>query len=113
MNEGPSASGGAEPEDDRRIALISFLSAGVVPAPATAQLVSALSNARRSVAASRSQGRSVGEWLQSEVRLRGIRENAAVLAALETPGMRERVALEFRQQHPDREQVLNQVLAYL
>ena len=113
MNEVPSAPGGAEPENDRRRALIAFLSAGMVPAPATAQLVSALANARRSVAARRSQEGSVSEWLESEVRLRGIRENAAVLAVLETPEMRERVALEFRQQHPDREHVLNQMLAYL
>jgi hypothetical protein len=113
MNEVPSKPGGAEQVDDRRRALIAFLSAGIVPAPANAQLVSALANARRHVAASHSQGRSIGEWLQGEVRIRGIRENAAVLAALETPEMREHVALEFRQQHPDREHVLIQILRYL
>lgn len=82
-------------------------------APATAQLVSALAAARRAVAANRSHGHPIDDWLQKEIHLRGIRENAAVLAALEIPEIRENVALEYRQEHPDREDVLNEMLANL
>jgi hypothetical protein len=113
VNEVPTASGGSDPADLRRRALIAFLAAGMAPAPATAQLVSALANARRAVAANLSQGLPVGEWLQSEIRFRGIRENAAMLAALEIPEMREPVATRFRQEHPERENLLDEILAYL
>jgi hypothetical protein len=85
----------------------------MAPAPATAQMVSALATARRAVAACRSQGRSLTEWLEGETRLRGIRENAAVLAVMEVPELRETVARDYRQEHPDREDVLNEILAYL
>jgi hypothetical protein len=52
-------------------------------------------------------------WLAGEVRLRGIRENAAVLAALEVPLRRAEVAQAYRQQHPDRVGGLNDLLAVL
>ena len=113
VNEVPIASGGSDPADLRRRALIAFLAAGMAPAPATAQLVSALANARRAVAANLSQGLPVGEWMQSEIRFRGIRENAAILAALEIPEMREPVATRFRQEYPERENILDEILAYL
>lgn len=50
-------------------------------------------------------------WLAGEVRLRGIRENAAVLAALEVPLRRAEVAQAYRQQHPVG--ALNDLLAVL
>jgi hypothetical protein len=113
VNEVPTESSGSDPADLRRHALIAFLAAGMTPAPATAQLVSALANARRGVAANLSRGLSVGEWLQSEIRFRGIRENAAVLAALEIPEMLELVAVQFRQEHPERESILDEMLTYI
>jgi hypothetical protein len=113
VNEVPPAPDRSDPEDSRRRALIAFLSAGLAVTPATAQLVSALAVARRTVAANRSHGHSVDDWLRNEIRLRGIRENAAVLAALEIPEMRENVALEYRLEHPDREGVLNEMLMHL
>jgi hypothetical protein len=64
--------------------------------------VSALGNARRSVAALKSRGESLDEWLKSESRLRGIRENAATLAVMEIPEMRDTVALAYGQRYPDR-----------
>jgi hypothetical protein len=101
------------PEDPHRRALIAFLSAGTAPAPATAQLVSALAAARRAVAASRSPGRPLTEWLEGEVRLGGLRENAAVLAAMEVPEIRQTVARRFRREHPDRADLLAEMLTYL
>ena len=113
MNEGVPVPAESDREDLRRQALIAFLAAGMASAPATAQLVSALAAARRAVAADRSRGRPVDEWLRGEIRFRGIRENAALLAALEIPEMRERVALQFRQDHPERAGILNEILTYL
>jgi hypothetical protein len=111
---------GAEPEvrdvgwnAEWKGALIAFLSAGTASEPATAQLVSALAAARRAVAGNRSEGRPLTQWLEDETRLRGIRENAAVLAVMEVPEMRETVARDYRQEHPDRGNVLNEILAYL
>ena len=97
----------------RQAALAAFLSAGMPAPPSTAQLVQALAGARRAVAVHQQRGLPVGQWLASEVRLRGIRENAAVLAVLETPGQREETARVYRQQHPDRTGVLNDLLAVL
>jgi hypothetical protein len=113
VNEEVPAPGESDREDRRRQALIGFLAAGMAPAPATAQLVSALAAARRAVAANRSRGRPVDEWLQGEIRVRGIRENAALLAALEIPEMRERIARQFRQDYPERASVLDEILTYL
>jgi hypothetical protein len=113
VNERPPVPDRSDPEDSRRRALIAFLSAGMAGTPATAQLVSALAAARRAVAANRSHSRLVDDWLRNEIHFRGIRENAAVLAALEIPEMRENVALEYRVKHPDREDVLNKMLTNL
>jgi hypothetical protein len=44
--------------------------------------------ARRAAAMHQMHGRALEEWLSGEIRLRGIRENAAVLAVLELPGRR-------------------------
>jgi hypothetical protein len=61
-----------------------------MPAPSSAALlVQALAGARRAVAAHQQRGLAVDQWLAGEGCLGGIRENAAVLAAMETPGYRE------------------------
>jgi hypothetical protein len=53
-------------------------------------MVEALGRARRAVAMHQGHGLALDEWLASEVRLREIRRNAAVLAVLELrPGRRE------------------------
>lgn len=100
-------------EDHRRAALAAFIGAGMPSPPSTALLVAALAGARRAVAMHQARGLTVDRWLAGEVRLRGIRENAAVLAVLEMPGRREEVAQAYRQQHPDREGALNDLLAVL
>jgi hypothetical protein len=97
-----------------RAALIAFLGAGL-PSPASkALMVEALAGARRTVAMYHARDWAVGGWLAGEVRLRGIRENAAVLAVLELlPGRREEIARAYRLDHPDRAGALSDLLAVL
>ncbi|HLQ53435.1 MAG TPA: hypothetical protein VK162_04075, partial [Streptosporangiaceae bacterium] len=45
----------------------------------------ALASARQAVAAHLARGASIGEWLAREIRISGVRENAAVLAGMEVP----------------------------
>jgi hypothetical protein len=100
-------------EKRRQAALAVFLSAGMPAPPSTALLVQALADARRAVAAHEQRRLPIDQWLASEIRMRGIRENAAVLAVLETPGRREETANAYCQQHPDRTSALNDLLAML
>lgn len=100
-------------EERRSAALAAFLSTGMHSPPSTALLVAALAEARRAVAMHQARGLAIDGWLASEVRLRGIRENAAVLAVLELPGRRDETARAYRQQHPDRAGVLSELLAVL
>jgi hypothetical protein len=66
------------------------------------------------VALHQAHDRALDEWLAGEVRLRGIRENAAVLAVLELlPGRRAEAARAYRCEHPDRAGVLGDLLAVL
>jgi hypothetical protein len=112
-----------EPQSDRRLdrdtgkrrqaVLVAFLGAGLSDPPSTALVVQALADARRAVAAQPQHSPAIDQWLASEMRLHGIRENAAVLALLETPGHRERTAQVYRQQHPDRLTILSDLLAVL
>jgi hypothetical protein len=97
----------------RRAALAAFLGAGMPSPPSKSLLVSALAGARRVVAEHRALGLAVDRWLAGEVRLRGVRENAAVLAVLEMPERREEVAQAYLRQHPDRAGALNDLLAVL
>ena len=97
----------------RRAALVAFIGAGMPSPPSTALLVAALAGARRAVAMHQARGLVIDQWLAGEVCLRGIRENAAVLAVLEMPGRGEEVAQAYRQQHPDRAGALNVLLAVL
>ena len=91
-----------KPELGREAAVVAPLTAGLDPAPARATQVAALAEARRTVAAHQARGEAVDEWLAGEMRLRGIRENAAVIAVLEVPAYRERTAAIYRDRYPDR-----------
>jgi hypothetical protein len=85
---------------ERRAVLVAFLGAGMPSAPSTALMVEALAGARRAVAMCQAHGRAVDEWLAGEVGLRGVRENAAVLAVLELlPARREETARAYRLGH--------------
>jgi len=103
------------PAGERRsAALVAFLDAGMCSPLSRALIVQVLAGARRAVALHQPHGRALDEWLAGEVRLRGIRENAAVLAVLElVPGRREEAARAYRHEHPDRAGVLSDLLAVL
>jgi hypothetical protein len=106
--------GCADAPAERRAVLIAFLGAGMPSAPSTALMVGALAGARRAVAMCQAHGRAVDDWLAGEVGLRGIRENAAVVAVLELlPGRREETARAYRLGHPDRAGALSDLLAVL
>jgi hypothetical protein len=61
-----------ENDDERRHdALLAFMSAGLPAPPATAFVVSALADARRSVVAYQARGEPIDDWLASQIRLRG------------------------------------------
>ncbi len=94
-------------------AIMAFLGAGLRPPPSRALAVTALAGARRSVGSHPARGESLGKWLAGEVRVRGIRENAAVLAVLELPGYRAMAAQAYARHHPDRITALNDLLAAL
>jgi hypothetical protein len=113
LSELPPEPSDSSSKNIRREALIAFLGAGMTPTPAAAQLVSVLATARRSVAALQSRGEPLYEWLNSECRLRGVRENAATLATMEVPGMRDQTAHQYRQAHPDRAEIVTRMLRYL
>jgi hypothetical protein len=104
---------GQAAEKRHSAALVAFLGAGMQPPPSTALLVRTLADARRAVATNQARGLAVERWLAAEVRVRGIRENAAVLAVLEMPGWRDETARAYRQEHPDRADVLSELLAVL
>jgi hypothetical protein len=99
---------------NRRAVLIAFVGAGMPSAPSKALVVEALAGARRAVAMYQAQGRAVDGWLAGEVRLRGIRENAAVLAVPKLlHGQREETARAYRLDHPDSAGTLSDLLAVL
>src|SRR5262245_66298123 len=103
MTAGDEDAGLDDPSQERRhAAVVSFLGAGLsFPLP-TSVMVSALAAARREVKAHLARRAPVDCWLESEVRLRGVRENAAVLAVLDLPERRAEVAEGYRRDHPDR-----------
>jgi hypothetical protein len=100
-------------DERRRIAIMTFLGAGLVRQPSRAQAVAALSAARRQVASFRARSESVRQWLAVDVHRRGIRENAAILAVLEVPDFRDEVARAYALDHPDRLSALEDMLAAL
>ncbi|MEV4139884.1 hypothetical protein AB0J72_47965 [Dactylosporangium sp. NPDC049742] len=97
----------------RSEAITALLGAGLAGPPSRAVMVAALGEARRAVRERRERGVGIGEWLDGKVRLRGIRENAAVLAVLEVPEWRDGVAARYRGAHPERAGVLAAVLGVI
>ncbi len=90
-----------------------FLCAGLDPPPSRAVLVSSLSDARRAVSLLRSRKEPLDQWLASEVRFRGIRENAATLAAMEASSDRDIIADAYRERYPQRADQLDAIIAWL
>lgn len=100
-------------DEQRQAAIVAFLGAGLVPGVSTAEFVSTLAEARRTVSAHRAKHVPVDDWLAGEIRVRGVRENAAVLAVLESDQRRQEVADAYRDRYPDRGDMLDQILAVL
>lgn len=94
-------------------AILPFLGAGLFQRPSRAQAVDAIAAARRGVAACQARRAPVRQWLAGEVRLSAIRENAAVLAVLEIPDLREETARAYAREHPDRLPALQSMLTVL
>lgn len=92
---------------------MAFLGAGLHDRRSRAALVSALAGARRTVAMLQSRGQPLEDWLASETRLRGIRENAAALAVMEIAEHRHDTARAYAREHPDRLGVVGDLLAVL
>ncbi len=93
-----------EPDDERplRDAQLALFAAGADRRPEPWQVVERFAEASRAVAELRHRGRPLDGWLSEQIRTRGLRENAAVIAALEQPDYRDRVAREFTERYPDR-----------
>lgn len=114
MDEGCAGDVDTPAHERRRAALIAFLGSGMYSPPSKALIVEVLAGARRAPALHQQHRRALDEWLAGEVRLRGIRENAAVLAVLELlPERREEAARAYRHEHPDRAGALGDLLAAL
>jgi hypothetical protein len=111
MDENDEGRVAAVMEERRREALVAFLWAGMSGTPDKGVIVERLADARRAVVMHHERGLPPDRWLADEVRVRGIRENAAVLAALEVPAWREQAAEIYRREHPDRVTVLDEFLA--
>lgn len=90
-----------------------FLGAGLHQPPSRALSVAALGDARRMFASQARDELLISEWLTGEIRLHGIRENAATLAVMEVPEYRHRAAQTYALHHPDRLKALNDLLAAL
>jgi hypothetical protein len=100
-------------EERRSEVIMAFLGAGLHEPPSRALALSALAGARRTVASLLSCGELVAEWLATETRLRGIRENAATLAVMELQECRHDTAEAYARDHPDRLDILRDLLAVL
>lgn len=100
-------------EGRRRDAIMAFLGAGLHQPPSRALAVAALAAVRRMVASHQVRGESISEWLNSEIRLHGIRGNAAALAVMELPGYRHPTAQMYALHHLDHLKALNDMLAVL
>ena len=94
-------------------AILAFLGAGLFQRPSRTEAVDAIAAARRGVAACQARRAPVWQWLAGEVRLGGIRENAAVLAVLEIPDLREETGRAYAREHPDRLPALQSMLTVL
>src|SRR5215813_11817588 len=100
-------------EERRSQAIMAFLGAGLHQPPSRALAVTALADARRTVASLLSRGEAIAHWLASETRLHGIRENAATLAVMEIQEYRHDTAQVYARNYPDRLDALDDLLAVL
>jgi hypothetical protein len=109
-----NASGSPDDHEDRRSsAVVAFLGAGLDPRPTRATMVERLADASRTVEELRNRNQPVDDWLAEQMRCRGIRENAAVLAVLEMAVPASGLAKSFPERYPTREPELKELLRVL
>ena len=82
---GDSRSSSPLDDEHRRDAVMAFLGARPDRPFSATLAVDAMASARQAVAAHLARGASIDEWLASETRIPGVRENAAVLAVMGIP----------------------------
>jgi hypothetical protein len=104
-----------EPDHERplREARLALFAAGVDRRPEPWQVVERFAEASRAVAELRHSGRPLDGWLSEQVKRIGLRENAAVIAAMEQTEYRERVAHEYPERHPDRADLVHALVELL
>jgi hypothetical protein len=94
-------------------AIVAFLGTAADPEPTRANMVDRLANPTRTERELSGQGRQLEDWLADEMRIRGIRENAAVLAVLEVSKPGSALAQAYAERYPDRLPELTELLAVL
>lgn len=97
-----------EPDHERplRQARLALIATGADRRPEPWQVVERFAEASRAVAALRHRGLPLDGWLSEQIWTPGLRENAAVIAAMEQPEYRERIAREYIERHPDRAELV-------
>jgi hypothetical protein len=105
---------GVTADSDRSQAILDFLVGDLADPPPKALLVTLLGNAYKAVAALQHAGESVDSWLAGERRSPGIRERAAIVAALNSPSVNKAdLAESYRADHPERAVELAKLLDHL
>jgi hypothetical protein len=104
-----------EPDHERplRQARLALFAAGADRRPEPWQVVERFAEASRAVAELRHCGLPLDGWLSEQIRTPGMRQNAAVIAAMEQPEYRERVAHEYIERHPDRAELVRALVELL
>jgi hypothetical protein len=92
-------------------AIVAFLNAGLAAPPPHAEMLRALATARLSVASYQHRQTPLTAWLAGEIRVGGLRENAAVLAVIEAPDEQEKAARDYLRRYPTRAGELHNLLA--
>lgn len=108
QDSGVQQQGKGDTEEPRSSAITALLCAGQEPPPPRWLQVELLAAARRAAAAD-----PIGfpVWLQTQQRLGGLPENAALIAALRTPSRADAVAA-YLPRYPDRERLVLELLQW-
>jgi hypothetical protein len=92
-------------DSGRPAGISAVLCAGVTPRPPEWLQVELLAAGRRAADADLAE---FGRWAAEQVRLGGIRENAAVVAAMDT-GLRDQITATCLKAHPDRGNLIDEL----
>ncbi|GAA1031329.1 hypothetical protein GCM10009557_26350 [Virgisporangium ochraceum] len=92
-------------DGNRPAAISAVLCAGVTPRPPKWLQVELLAAARRAADANSAECES---WAAEQLRLGGIRENAALVAVMET-ALRDRITTTYLEKYPDRRYLIDEL----